>query len=140
MTTTQPQQTSSLFGNVSQPQQTGGLFGSLGQTGNTQQQQAASGSGLFGSVTQSKPQQTGGLFGSLGQTQTQAQQPQNSLFGGINNQNKAPLALYVVAIQASNHHTLIFKTDCSTAEAYKLQPKIRVSPANQLHHPFSLAR
>lgn len=96
-TTTQPQQTSSIFGNVSQPLQTGGLFGSLSQTSNTQQQQQQSGTGggLSGSAAQSQPQQTGSLFGSLGQTQNQTQHPQSSLFGGLNNQNKPSLALCV---------------------------------------------
>lgn len=62
-------------------------------------QQNQTGGGLFGSSTaqQSQPQQGGGLFGSLGQnqTQTQNQQPQNSLFGGLNNQNKASTMLFV---------------------------------------------
>lgn len=116
--TSQPQQTSSLFGNISQPQQSGGLFGSSNQGGVNQQQQGSSifggastqatGGGLFGlqqnkqqtgaGAQQSQSQPAGGLFGSLGQNQTQSQmqQPQSSLFGGLNNQNKSTSLLYVL--------------------------------------------
>ncbi|KAK4696553.1 nucleoporin p58/p45, partial [Lecanoromycetidae sp. Uapishka_2] len=122
---TQPQQASSLFGNPTQPQQSGSLFGASTQIGNNQQQQQGSnifggvqgnqstgggifgtqqnqqqtGGGLFGSsnAQRSQPQQGGSLFGSLGQDQSQnkAQQPQNSLFGSLNNQNKMSSSLFV---------------------------------------------
>lgn len=97
----QPQQTSSLFGNTtSQPQQTGGLFGSLGQGGGNQQQGTTSsmftgaqnaqstGGGLFGSQQNQQP--TGGLFGS---TNVQASQPQQTggLFGSTNSQQVSGL-------------------------------------------------
>ncbi|KAI9372710.1 nucleoporin complex subunit 54-domain-containing protein [Aspergillus egyptiacus] len=105
--TSQPQQTSSLFGSTTQqkplfgqtqtqtqqPQQTGAgssLFG--GPLAQNQQQQKPAG-GLFGGLgastqqPQQQQQQGGGLFGGLGQTQTQQQQPQQqqpqqSVFGG----------------------------------------------------------
>ena len=77
--TSQPQQSSGLFGPVtSQPAQSGGLFAST---------QPASTGGLFASST-SQPQQSGGLFGSINQSQsagglsgsTQQQKP-GGLFG-----------------------------------------------------------
>lgn len=78
-TTSQPAQTSSLFGNTSQPAQTSSLFGN-----NTSQ--PAQTTSLFGNTT-SQPGQGGGLFGS-NQNQAgnnQQQQHGSSLFGG--NQN-----------------------------------------------------
>lgn len=116
----QPQQTDSVFANLSQPQQAGGLFGSSSQAGNNQQQPLTSsifggnqiapgtGGGLFGSqqnpqpgllfgssnAQQSQSQQTGGLFASLAQNQSQPQQAQNP-FGAFNNQNKTSSLLSV---------------------------------------------
>lgn len=132
----QPQQTSSLFGNTSQPQRSGGLFGF--STGNNHQQGSnmfgggqnnqSTGGGVFGSqqdqeriggesfgsstAQQSQPQQGGGLFASLGQNQAQIkpQQPQNSLFSGLNNQNKTS--------------SLLFVLPCSLASFYLVHPSI----------------
>lgn len=118
--TSQPGQTSSVFGNTSSQPQAGGMFGSNQyQAGNNQQQQQ--GSSLFGGSHNTQPggsffgsqqtnlQPTGGLFSSVNAQQAQpqqtnpfgtvglnqAQQPQNSLFGGTNNQNKTSSLLFV---------------------------------------------
>ena len=129
--TSQSQQTSTLFGSLSQPQQIGGQFGSSSQMGSTQQQPqttnffggtqgnqgtssglfapqqtSQSTGGLFGSnnTQQSQPQQAGGLFSTLGQPQTQAQQTQTGLFGSFNNQNKTSslLCVYLLPFRCSS--------------------------------------
>ncbi|KAI9655162.1 MAG: hypothetical protein M1821_005645 [Bathelium mastoideum] len=86
----QPQQTSSIFGNsTSQPQQQPGsnLFGNLGGSTSQpqQQQQQQPGSNLFGnlggSTSQPQQQQSSNLFSGFGQQQAPQQSQGGSLFG-----------------------------------------------------------
>ncbi|KAL8954095.1 MAG: hypothetical protein Q9222_000074 [Ikaeria aurantiellina] len=107
----QPQQSSNIFGsNSAQPSQNTGLFGApinqsqsgnpptnqggglFGTSGMGTQQQAQTGSSLFGAAnTQSQPQLGGGLFASLGQNQSQQKPQTSSLFGGLNEKKESSI-------------------------------------------------
>ena len=147
MATSQPLQTSSLFGTLQTPstnsQQTGGLFGNLtnqntgGSLFGSQQNQQPTNSLLSGNNAQQHQSQQGeGLFGStLGQTQTQTQQG-GGLFGtSLNPQNKnalfgtsRPLAQAQQSKSQARAPVSIFSNSIGQqSQQYQTVPGVRIS-------------